>query len=120
MAWIPQMTPLLHKYMVTEHLPCSCFELTPSVLLLPAIHKISAYCIKDRSTKYVTGPVKTGHACGHKLYPVTLQVISQYWNRIFVFCNMQHKANYMRTKSGKLHYHSIIVHKVMSDESLKK
>ena len=32
-------------------------------------------------------------ACGHKLHPVTLLVISQYWNRIFAFCNLHHKAN---------------------------
>ena len=32
-------------------------------------------------------------ACGHKLHPVMLQTISQYSNRIFVFCNLQYKAN---------------------------
>ena len=31
--------------------------------------------------------------CGHKLHPITLQVISQYWNRIFTFCNLYHKGN---------------------------
>ena len=32
-------------------------------------------------------------ACGHKLHPITLQVISQYWKRIFPFCNLHYDAN---------------------------
>jgi len=30
-------------------------------------------------------------ACGHKLHPVTLKVISQYWNRVFLFCNLHNE-----------------------------
>ena len=32
-------------------------------------------------------------ACGHKLHPITLQVISQCWKHIFPFCNLHHDAN---------------------------
>jgi len=30
-------------------------------------------------------------ACGHKLHSVTLKVISQYWNRVFLFCNLHNE-----------------------------
>ena len=46
---------------------------------------IDVLTICDRTCK--------NRACGHKLYPVTYQVISQYWGRIFAFCNLHHKAN---------------------------
>ena len=59
-------------------------------------------------------------ASGHKLHHVTLQVISQCWNRIFAFCYLHHKADSILTRCSKLHCHNIIVQNVMSDESLKK
>ena len=58
--------------------------------------------------------------CGHKLHPITLQVISQYWKRIFPFYNLHHDANEMLTMSGNLQCHSIMVQKVMSDEIVKR
>jgi len=32
-------------------------------------------------------------ACGHKLHPITLQVITQQWNKIFTFCDLWCIAN---------------------------
>ena len=30
--------------------------------------------------------------CGHKLHPVSLKVIFQYWNRAFSFCSLYHNV----------------------------
>ena len=37
-------------------------------------------------------------ACGHKLHPIILLVISHYWKSIFPFCDLHHYANEMLTK----------------------
>ena len=49
------------------------------------------YTNYDVVTSYVTGPVKTGNVGTH--YTIKLNVISEYRNRIFAFCNFHHKAN---------------------------
>ena len=47
----------------------------------------------SKSKDHICDRACENRACGHKLHHVTLQVISQCWNRIFVFCCLHHKAN---------------------------
>jgi len=55
----------------------------PPFMLTTEIYSIMHIIICDRACE--------NRACGHKLHPVTLKVISEYWNRVFLFCNLHNE-----------------------------
>ena len=61
-------------------------DLYCTLYLVNVLFKVSFYSINicDRACE--------NRACGHKLHPIALQVISLYWKSIFPFCNLHHDA----------------------------
>ena len=66
----------------------------PNPLVCEHTERNLIYAITNRHlcTMSICDRACENRACGHKLHPIALQVISLYWKRIFPFCNLHHDA----------------------------